>query len=62
MDKLDLKVFYDVPAYYYVASTKPLNELNADQALLVNQVGIKNIRFEGAEEKEEKERDFWKSE
>ncbi len=57
----DLKVFYDVPTYYYVASTKPLNELNADQALLVNQVGIKNIRFEGAEEKEEKERDFWKS-
>ncbi len=56
----DLKVFYDVPSYYYVASTKPLKELNADQALLVNQVGIKNIRFEGAEEKEKKERDFWK--
>ena len=50
----DTKVFFDVPSYYYVASTRPLKELNADNVLQINQVGIENIRFAGAEEQEER--------
>ena len=46
----DFKTFYDVPSYYYVAATKPLAQLNANDALSINQIGIPNIRFEGAEE------------
>ena len=56
----DFKTFYDVPTYYYVASTKPLEKLNANEALRINQIGIKNIRFEGAEEEVKKERDLWR--
>ena len=55
----DIKNFYDVPTYYYVAATKPLEELNAENVLQINQVGIKNLRFEGAEEKEIEERNMW---
>ena len=50
----DTKVFFDVPSYYYVASTRPLKELNADNVLQINQVGIENIRFAGAEEQVER--------
>ena len=50
----DTKVFFDVPSYYYVASTRALKELNADNVLQINQVGIENIRFAGAEEQEER--------
>ena len=50
----DTKVFFDVPSYYYVASTIPLKELNAENVLQINQVGIENIRFAGAEEQEER--------
>lgn len=51
--------FYDVPTYYYVSATKSLKALNAEKALQINQVGIRNIRFEGAEEKENDERNNW---
>ena len=50
----DTKVFFDVPSYYYVASTRPLKEMNAENVLQINQVGIENIRFAGAEEQEER--------
>ena len=50
----DIKVFFDVPSYYYVASTRPLKELKAENVLQINQVGIENIRFAGAEEQEER--------
>ena len=56
----DFKKFYDVPSYYFVAATKPLDQLNADEALRINQIGIQNIRFEGAEEEIKKSRDLWK--
>ena len=55
----DTKIFYDVPSYYYVAATSPLEQLGAENILKINQVGIKNIRFEGAEEKEKEERNYW---
>ena len=51
----DTKVFFDVPSYYYVASTRPLEELGAENVLQINQVGIENIRFAGAEEQVERE-------
>ena len=50
----DTKIFFDVPTYYYVASTRPLKELKAEEVLQINQVGIENIRFAGAEEQEER--------
>ena len=53
------KKFYDVPSYYYVAATKPLIELNAEEVLQINQIGIENIRFEGAEDQEKNLRDQW---
>ena len=55
----DTRIFYDVPSYYYVTATRPLEELRAENILKINQVGIKNIRFEGAEEKEIEERNYW---
>ena len=55
----DTKIFYDVPSYYYVAATRPLEQLRAENVLRINQIGIKNIRFEGAEEKEKEERNYW---
>ena len=55
----DFKIFYDVPSYYYVSATRPLEELGAKNLLKINQIGIKNIRFEGAEEKEKEERNYW---
>ena len=51
----DTKIFFDVPSYYYVASTRPLKELRAENVLQINQVGLENIRFAGAEEQEERE-------
>lgn len=56
----DSKVFYDVPSYYYVAATKKLNNLDADNIFIINQIGIKNLRFEGGEEKTKAERESWK--
>ena len=53
----ETKVFFDVPSYYYVASTRPLKELRAENILQINQVGIENIRFAGGEEQEE--RSIW---
>ncbi len=53
------KVFSDVPSFYYVASNKPLEKLNAETSLHVNQIGLKNLRFEGAEENERKDRKLW---
>ena len=50
----DTKIFFDVPTYYYVASTRPLKQLKAEDVLQINQVGIENIRFAGAEEQEER--------
>ena len=53
----ETKVFFDVPSYYYVASTRPLKELRAENILQINQIGIENIRFAGGEEQEE--RSIW---
>ena len=53
------KIFTDVPGYYAVAASKPLSELKAKEALYVNQIGINNIRFAGAEEMQDKERKKW---
>ncbi len=53
------KIFTDVPGYYAVAATRPLNELKANEALYVNQIGIENIRFAGAEEMKEIDREMW---
>ena len=55
------KLFYDVPTYYFVASSRELKNLDADQALKVNQIGIKNLRFEGTEAMEQNEKKYWKS-
>ena len=42
------------PSYYFVASSKPLNQIKNDAFLKINQIGLKNLRFEGAEEIEDK--------
>ena len=54
------KTFNDVPTYYYVAASKKLKNLDANEAFYVNQIGLKNIRFEGGEEQEDSEREVWK--
>ncbi len=53
------QIFTDVPGYYAVASTRPLNELGANEALYANQIGINNLRFAGAEELHDYEREKW---
>ncbi len=54
------RVFSDVPSYYFVATSTPLNQIKNDSFLKINQIGLKNLRFEGAEEIEEKERLKWR--
>ena len=54
------KVFSDVPSFYYLASNRSLVELNAETSLYINQIGLKNLRFEGAEEDEMQDRNIWK--
>ena len=53
--------FFDVPSFYYVASNKPLDDLDASKAFFINQIGFKNIRFAGGEDREKNERDIWKN-
>ena len=55
------KYFSDVPSFYYLASNKPLEELNAETSLYINQIGLNNLRFEGAEEDEITDRRLWKN-
>ena len=57
----DKKVFSDVPSFYYLASNKPLGDLNAEASFYVNQIGIENLRFEGAEEDVAINRNLWKN-
>ena len=55
------KYFSDVPSFYYLASNRPLEELNAETSLHINQIGLNNLRFEGAEEDEINDRRLWKN-
>jgi len=56
----DSKTFFDVPSYYYVAASKPLEDFNSNDIFNINQIGVNNLRFEGAEDKEVEEREIWK--
>ena len=56
----DTENFYDVPSFYYVASNKPLQDIDARTSFYINQIGLANLRFEGAEDLETRERDSWK--
>ncbi len=55
------RVFSDVPSYYFVATSRPLNQIKNDSFLKINQIGLENLRFEGAEEIEEVERLRWRN-
>ena len=55
------RVFSDVPTYYFVATSRPLNQIKNDSFLKINQIGLENLRFEGAEETEEEERMKWRN-
>ena len=55
------RVFSDVPSYYFLATSRPLNQIKNDAFLKINQIGLENLRFEGAEEIEEEERFLWRS-
>ena len=52
--------FSDVPSFYYVAANRPIKDINADASFYINQIGLNNLRFEGAEEMEKERRDSWK--
>ena len=54
------RIFSDVPTYYFVASSKPLSQIKNDSFLSINQIGLENLRFEGAEEIEDKARLEWR--
>ena len=54
------RIFSDVPTYYFVASSKPLSQIKNDSFLSINQIGLENLRFEGAEEIEDKSRLEWR--
>ena len=54
------RIFSDVPTYYFVASSKPLSQIKNDSFLKINQIGLKNLRFEGAEEIEDEGRLEWR--
>ncbi|MBF95963.1 MAG: hypothetical protein CFH34_01140 [Alphaproteobacteria bacterium MarineAlpha9_Bin4] len=54
------RIFSDVPTYYFVASSKPLNQIKNDSFLKINQIGLNNLRFEGAEEIEDEGRLEWR--
>ena len=55
------RVFSDVPSYYFVATSRPLNQIKNDSFLKINQIGLQNLRFEGAEEIEEELRLQWRN-
>ena len=55
------RIFSDVPSYYFVATSRPLNQIKNDSFLKINQIGLENLRFEGAEEIEEIERAKWRN-
>ena len=55
------RIFADVPSYYFVATSRPLNQIKNDSFLKINQIGLENLRFEGAEEVEEIERAKWRN-
>jgi uncharacterized protein (TIGR02186 family) len=55
------RIFADVPSYYFVATSIPLNQMKNDSFLRINQIGLENLRFEGAEEIEEEERLKWRN-
>ena len=55
------RIFADVPSYYFVATSRPLNQIKNDSFLKINQIGLENLRFEGAEEIEEIERAKWRN-
>ena len=55
------RIFADVPSYYFVATSRPLNQIKNDSFLKINQIGLENLRFEGAEEVEEIERTKWRN-
>jgi len=55
------RIFADVPSYYFVATSRPLNQMKNDSFLKINQIGLENLRFEGAEEIEEIERAKWRN-
>ena len=52
--------FSDVPSFYFVAANRPLKEIDADTSLQINQIGLNNLRFAGAEEVETLQRNSWK--
>lgn len=54
------RIFSDVPTYYFVASSSPLSQIKNDSFLKINQIGLENLRFEGAEEMEESNRLEWR--
>ena len=54
------RVFSDVPTYYFVATSKPLSQIKNDAFLRINQIGLENLRFEGAEEVEDEARLEWR--
>ena len=55
------RIFSDVPTYYFVASSKPLSQIKNDSFLRINQIGLENLRFEGAEEIEDEVRLEWRN-
>ena len=55
------RVFSDVPSYYFVATSRPLDQIKNDSFLKINQIGLQNLRFEGAEEIEEELRLQWRN-
>lgn len=55
------RLFSDVPTYYFVASSKPLSLIRNDAFLKINQIGLDNLRFEGAEEIMDNERREWRN-
>ena len=55
------RLFSDVPTYYFTASSKPLSLIKNDAFLKINQIGLDNLRFEGAEEIMDNERREWRN-
>ena len=55
------RLFSDVPTYYFTASSKPLSLIKNDAFLKINQIGLDNLRFEGAEEIMDNKRREWRN-
>ncbi len=55
------RIFSDVPTYYFVATSRPLSQIKNDAFLKINQIGLENLRFEGAEELEPFKRQEWRN-